>query len=139
MSYDWRRAYRAKTGMPDPRLLGDVARISSCPHCGLAVLVGMDDRAMAIPAVVEPMAVGPLEEARAALDGLRTYRLVGPGGRWQISERNIPGVSWNGITLRSADEVLVVVEHVCGRWRGQRRLPWPARSSRIESSGEPPF
>jgi hypothetical protein len=134
----WVDAYTTRTGMPDPRLAGTLAKPHHCRHCARLLLVGYDSPTLADLATVDPYVLTPALEAAAVILARPTWQLWGPPGRYQLTART--PVRITGLALIPADRCVVVATHHCGR-PPLTHTPLPTRAPAwvADSDGPPPF
>lgn len=114
------------------------ARARHCPKCGRVIMSGLDGDLCAFSVDVEPQPVDRYGEALALLSGRRSYSIRRVAGHYEIDERCAIRIAAN-----SADDVEVLITHICGqpftapsRARARRLAP-PERARPGE--GAPPF
>jgi hypothetical protein len=131
----WVDAYTTRTGMPDPRLAGTLAKPHHCRHCGRLLLIGYDSPALADLASVDPYRLDPRAETAAVILARPTWQLWGPPGRYELTARTPARIT--GLALVPTDQCVVVATHHCGS-PPLTRLTLPTTVV-VDSDGPPPF
>ncbi|GAB2457678.1 hypothetical protein [Xylanimonas ulmi] len=131
----WADAYETRTGS-ELRLAGD--RLIPARHdCGRWILTGYDAPTLATAVNLDPNPLTALLEAACVILAIPTYRLWGNPGRWSVTPRHEPGLTYLG-RAPNADTVTVIAAHACNRpplTSAQLRMTATTRT-RLE---EPPY
>lgn len=113
------------------------AKAAKCIKCFKPILVGMSEDVMAHVALVDPIALSPLGEALALIDGRNTYQL-GKYDRglalWQRDHWRIAGRA-------AGPDWIILTDHKCESTAKFPSVEIPLLTSKNESvlENEPPF
>ncbi len=126
---------RQRLGKPT-RGRGAVA--AKCIVCKASILIGMSEDAAAFRALVDPVALSPLGEALARIDGRKTYVL----GKYDEGLALWERTHWQIESQKASPEVWVLADHKCGGLKFPA-VEIPALSAPmkqpVSDDNEPPF